>query len=372
MKIRIERNELVRGINIVQRAIPSKSIMPILKGLLLIAEDSKLRLVANDMQLSIDISIDAQVVIPGSIVVDCKILADIIRRLPEGCIDFSVNDLSIEVRCEDFKINLIGYDASDFPELPNTTEENIIHISQNKLSKMVKETIFAVSKSEHLQVITGVFLETCDNDIIMAATDGYRFALTKDTFNNAFCRLNKKIIPGSSLMEIGKIFSDNIERQVKIALEEKYAVFIVDNIKITTRLLQGNFINHKTIMPQSYDTEIIINTKALINAFEITSIFAAYSNSGVRFNISDCILKISSNANIGDITKEIKVQHYGEDLVIAFNINYLIDGLRVIDEDEVKLCFAKGSNSPCVMKPVSSSLYEYLVLPVRINSNIIE
>lgn len=370
MKIWVGQNELLRGIHVVQKAVPTKSVMPILKGILIVAENNKVKLVANDMQLGIETTIKAQVIQPGRVVIDSKIFGDIVRRIKDEYVEFSVDEkLSVEIKCENLEMKIVGFNANDFPDVPKVREENTITVNEGIFSNMIKQTVFAVSKSEHLQVITGELIEIKENEIIMAATDGYRFALRKQLVREELSKDIKVTIPGNSLMEIGKLLSGDSTRDIKITLEDRYALFVIDDTKIVTRLLQGKYLNHDVVMPKDYDTKIIINTKDLLDALEITSIFAQNSNTGVRFSIRNDKLKIFSNADIGHIVKEINTDFFGEDLEIAFNISYLIEGLRVIDDEEIEFCFSKGSKSPGVIKPISDKRYEYLILPIRINEH---
>lgn len=370
MKIRIRKNELMNGINVVQKAVLSRSNMSILKGILIVAENDHIRLVSNNMELGIEITMDGEVLESGSVVIDCKTLADIVRKIRDEYIEMMIDrDFKITVNCKDLKINLFGYHSVDFPELPAVKEDDYIFISQNLLSSMIRQTIFAVSKAEHLRAITGVLIEIYKNEIIMAATDGYRFALRKYYDKGLRNKEAKVIVPGNCLLEIEKLFNKESEKKpVKIYFQERYTVIHTGKAKIVTRLLQGNFINHNSVMPQNYETEIEINTADLIYALEIVSIFALNSNTGVIFDISADKLKITSKGEIGNIIKEVRIKLTGRELVIAFNISYILDMLRVIDEKQIKICFSKGSNSPAVIKPVSDISYEYLVLPIRINN----
>lgn len=369
MKIRISQSGLMRGINVVQKAVPSISVMPILKGILLIAEDDSVKLVANDMQIGIETELDAEVIEPGSVVIDSKIFGDIVRKIKDEYLEIIVDKkLSINIKCKNLDMKLVGFSGSDFPQIPKVKEENIIAISENTLNEMINQTVFAVAKSEHLQVITGQLIELKEKEITMAATDGYRFALRKQYYDNDQCKSSRIIIPGDSLKEIKKLLSTDSEREIKVALEEKHALFIIDNTKVVTRLLQGDYINTDIVMPKSYETKMKLKTRELLDALEITSIFAENSNSGVILRITDDSLKVSSRADIGSIVKEVDIELEGEDLEIGFNIRYLIEGLRVIDAEEIVFSFSKGSNSPGVIKPISDVKYEYLILPVRINT----
>ncbi len=371
MRIKVQRDQLLQGINSVQKAISSTTIMSILKGVLIRGEDNHIYLTANDMQIAIEMAIEGEVLEPGSIVVDGKLFWDIVRRLKDDSIELSVREnQKIELKSEELDMSFSGFDSTDFPELPSMQENNEAFLDEGQLNKMIRQTSFAVSKGEHIQAISGALLEINEGEMIMAATDGYRFALAKLCCCDNRIRA-KGIIPGSSLIQLGKLLSADSRSKVKISLHEKYAVFSFNSIKIITRLLQGNFINHSAVIPTQYESEIRVRTKDLLYSIEVASIFASYSNTGVKLDISDNSMIISSNAEIGSISKRVNIDKRGKDLVIAFNSNYILEGLRVFDEEEISICFSKGSNSPAVIKAIGSKDYEYLILPVRLSNNII-
>ncbi len=372
MRIKTDREQLLQGLNAVQKAISGSSIMPILRGILIRGENNLIYLTANDMQLGIEIAIKGTVLEPGSIVVDGRLFWDIVKRLKDEFIELRLTDKhQIEIKSKELDLSLKAFDSVDFPQLPTIPEANAVFIDEGHLNKMIKQTGFAVSKGEHMQSITGCLLEVLNDEIIMAATDGYRFALARHHCSNTTGMEAKAIIPGSSLIQIGKLLSAEEGRTVKIALQDKYAALCFDNIKIITRLLQGSFISHRSVIPIEFETQIRVNTKDILYSLEITSIFASYSNTGVKLEISDDELLIHSNAGIGSISKRLNIEKKGKDLVIAFNNSYLLEGLRVFDEDEALICFANGSNSPAVIKSVANDAYEYLILPVRLSNNTI-
>ncbi|WP_425447215.1 DNA polymerase III subunit beta [Dethiothermospora halolimnae] len=369
MNIKITRNELLMGINAVGKAVPSRSTMPILKGILVIAENNEVRLIANNMQLGIEVKLEAEVSCSGKFVIDAKIFSDIVRKIKDEYIEIEVNEkLSVEIKCDNLQMKLMGLSANSFPEMPEVGEENTVYIKEGVLNEMIRQTVFAVSKSEHLQVISGELVEIKKDKIIMASTDSYRFALKKQFCENELKEDTKAIIPGDSLVEIGKLLSNDSNEEVKVVLEDKHALFIIDNIKVVTRLLDGEYLNHDVVIPKEYKTKISINKSNLQEALELAAVFTQNSGTDVRLNITDDKLKISSNADIGNIVKEIDIELEGEDLEIGFNVSYLLEGLKVIDDSEIMICFAGGSSSPAVIIPNKDIGYEYLVVPVRIRS----
>lgn len=367
MKISIKKSELLKGINIVQKAIPSKAVMPILKGILLIAEKDKLKLIANDMQISIETCLHAEVMQTGSIVIDSKTFGEIVRRIRAETVEISVNEKQeVMIKCEDIEMKIIGFNSKEFPEIPVVKEEDFIVIDESVLSKIIKQTVFAVSKTEALSIITGELIEIENSNITMVATDMYRVAIRKHNFKNTSNRQVRAIIPGNSLSEIYKLISEEGHREVKIALEEKHALFVIDKTKFVTRLLHGDYLNYEATIPKEFTSIVRLKTNELLYALEMASIFA--QDKLVRLSITDEMLRISSHTEIGNIVKEVGIELDGEDLEIGFNIQYLIEVLKVVDCEEIELCFS-SSVTPGLLRTIEDSHYEYLVLPVRMHKN---
>lgn len=365
MKIIIEKSELLKGINIVQKAIPSKAVMPILKGILLVAENNKLRLIANDMQIGIETYLNAEVIEPGSIVIDSKTFGEIVRTIRAETVEISINEKQeVMIKCEDLEMKIIGFNANEFPELQIVKEEDFIVIDESVLSKIIKQTVFAVSKTETLSIITGELIEIENSNITMVATDMYRVAIRKHYFKNTSNRQVKAIIPGNSLSEIYKLITEEGHREVKIALEEKHALFVIGKTKFVTRLLHGEYLNYDATIPKEFTSIVRLKTNELLYALEMASIFA--QDKLVRLSITDEKLKISSHTEVGNIVKEVKIDLNGEDLEIGFNIRYLIEVLKVIDCEEIELCFS-SSVTPGLLRTIDNNHYEYLVLPVRMH-----
>jgi len=365
MHLVIEKSELLKGINIVQKAIPAKAVMPILKGILLISEDNKLKLIANDMQICVETHLNAKIIEPGGIVVDSKIFSDIVRKIKDEKVEIILSEKQlVGIKCKDLEMKIIGFNAKEFPELPIVKEDDFIIANENIFSKMIKQTVFAVSKTEALSLTTGELIEIQDKNITMVATDMYRVAIRKYFFNNPSNKYVKAIIPGNSLAEIQKLISEDGNREIKIAIGEKHALFIIGRTKLVTRLLHGDYLNYDAIIPKEYSTTIRLKTQDLLYALEMASIFA--QDKLVRLSITDDILRISSDTEVGNMIKEINIELNGEDLEIGFNIRYLIEVLKVIDCEEIEFNFSSNI-SPGLIRTIENAHYEYLVLPVRMH-----
>lgn len=319
------------------------------------------------MQICIETILNAKIVKPGSIVVDSKVFGDIIRKIKDESVELTVNEKQIvSIKGNNLEIKLKGFSGGEFPELPVVKDDDFIIINESILSKMIKQTVFAVSKTERLSIITGELVEIDDSNITMAATDMYRVAIRQHSFKSKEANPIRAIIPGNSLMEIQKLLLEDGCREIKIALEDKYALFIIDNTKLVTRLLNGEYLNYKATIPTDFSTTVRLKVNDLLYSLEIASVFA--QDKLIRLNITDDNLKVSADTDIGNIVKEVAISLKGEDLEIGFNIRYLIEVLKVIDCEEIEMHFS-SNRSPGLIRTIEKNQYEYLVLPVRMHSH---
>ncbi len=367
MKFFCNSRALLYGISIVQKAVSSKSTLPILKGIYIKAFDQNLRLITTDMELGIDHIMDANVIEKGSVVVDARLFGEIIRRLPDSEVEISLKDNSeLLIRCGPIKFNILSYNPSEFPELPKIKEEQVYEISQKLFKDMIRQTIFATAEDETRPILTGALIEIEKNMLNMVALDGYRVALRKGKIESQTD--NKVVIPGKTLNEVNRIMSGEEDEKVKISLTSNHALFTIDNTKLISRLLEGEFINYNQIIPKEFKSKVKIETEQLLDDIERASLLGREGhNNLVKFTIKDDEITIDSSSELGNAHEKIGIELEGEDLQIAFNSRYLIDALRVIDDDIIYLEFTTNL-SPGIIKPSTNDNIIYLVLPVRLAS----
>lgn len=367
MKIVCNQKLLSNSINIVQKAVSNKTTLPILKGILIEAKDNTLKLTGNNLDIGIEHVIDEDVTIvrEGSIVIPSRLFGEIVRKLPDEDVEIDVSpNNEIVLSCLNSKFNLIGYDASEFTELPVLEESNSYSINQDLIHNMIRQTIFATSVDESRLVLTGALLEIKDNSISMVAIDGYRLALRKAYINSDVS--NKAVIPSKTLNDLSKILSMEADGDILIAFTEKHILFKINNIKIVSRLLDGEFINYQQIIPKTSKSIVKVKTRALYDAIERASLLAKEGkNNMIKFSIEDEYMTIDSNVEIGSATEKVSIELEGEDLEIGFNSKYLLDALKIIDSEEVDMELSTAV-SPCIIKPSDNTNYIYLVLPVRL------
>lgn len=367
MKFFCDQKTLMHSISIVQKAVSSKSTLPILKGIYLEAFDQNLRLVGTDTEIGIDHVMKANIIEEGSIVVDARLFSDIIRRLPDFEVEISLQENNqLLIKCASTEFNILSYNSSEFPELPEIEEEQTHEISQELFKSMIRQTVFATAQDEARPILTGVLMEIEDDMLNMVALDGYRVALRKGKIE---AHLNNKIvIPGKTLNEVNRIMGGEDDEKIQISLTNNHALFTVGNTKLTSRLLEGEFINYNQILPKEFKSRVKVNAKHLLDSIERASLVGKEGrNNLVKFIITDDKMVINSNSELGNVHEEIKIELEGEDLQIAFNSKYFIDALKVIDDENVYLEFTTNL-SPGIIKPISNDNTIYLVLPVRLAS----
>ncbi len=366
MKVICSQKDLANAVSIVQKAVSTKTTLPILKGILLEAKNNVLKLVGNDLDIGIENYFETQVIKEGSIVISSKIFTEIVRKLPDSDVEIEVDDANnVSIVCANSSFKLVGQPAVEFPELPYVKEGSTYLIDKELLRNMIRQTIFATSQDETRPVLTGALIEIVDNELSMVAIDGYRLALRKayiDTDIN-----NRAVIPSKTLSEVNRILGNESKGNINISFTDKHILFSIDETRIISRLLEGEFINYKQIIPNENKSKVKVNTKELLDSIERASLLAKEGkNNLIKFSIKDECMSISSNVEIGSANEEVRIELEGNDVDIGFNSKYLIEALKVIDSEEIYAEFTT-SVSPCIIKPSDNENYIYLVLPVRLS-----
>lgn len=366
MKIIFSQNKLLNSINIVQRAISNRTTLSILQGILIKTERDVVKIVANDLQLGIETYIDAEVIEQGSVVVPSKIFSDIIRKLPQGNIEITVDERNkIEIKSFNSLINLQGLDAREFPELEIIEEQNPIEIEEGIFKDMIQRSIFSVSLDETRPIYTGALFEQEDDSLTLVCLDGYRLAVRKVEIDENPQKI-KVVIPGNTLEEVSKIVG-NSDKKMSIIIGEKHVLFDLGYTRIISRILEGDFLNYRQIVPEEYSIRVKVDTGLLKSSIERASLIAREGeNHLIKFKIREDKMVITSNSEIGNIFEEVPILLEGNELDIAFNGRYFLDILRAIEDDEICLDFTTNIN-PCVIRPLTEDReYTYLLLPVRV------
>jgi DNA polymerase-3 subunit beta len=368
MKIICEKEKLLKGINSVINGVASKTTMPVLEGILIQTNDKEVKLTTYDLEIGIEYIIECDVKEQGNTVVNATMFSEIIRKLPDTEIVISLNQNNLlEIECEGSLYKLATMNPEEFPELPKISVDNSIEIEQNLLKNMIRKTIFAVSNEENRPIFTGCLFEVKDNKLNVVAVDGYRLALKTNILNNESNSFHA-VIPGKTLNEINKIILDSFDT-IKIGISKNQALFEMENCKIVTRLLDGEFLNYENSIPSNWETRIRVNKSNIQNCFERIILISSSSiekekKYPVKISIEIGKVVISCTNQTGDAKEEIYVSTEGKNLEVGFNPRYFLDALKVIEDEEIYIDF--GTNiSPCIIRPVESEEYKYMILPIR-------
>ncbi len=367
MKVICSKENLIEGINIVQKAVSSKTTLPILEGILIEASDN-FKLTGTDLEIGIECYVEADIRETGNVVLNSRMFGDIVRRMPDSevLIEVKENNLVV-IECENSHFEIKGIPAAGFPALPTIKMDNAFKINQKLVRDMIKQTIFAVGMDENRPILTGSLVECKNNELTFVSIDGFRLALRKNNTSNDNTDFNV-VVPGKTLNEIVKILQ-SVEEEIIIYNSNNQILFDIGNCKIVSRLLEGEYLNYKSIIPQEHETKIKVSTKEILSSIERASLITVEEKKyPVKFKISDDKVTISSSTELGNVREEIRVDMNGNKLEIGFNPRYFIDALRVIEDDEVEIFFT-SSVGPCTIRPSSGDNFAYMILPVRIKND---
>ena len=353
MKFTCNKDDLVNNVSIVQRAVSSNSTVQILNGILIESDNnSKIKLTGYDLQTGIEADMDADVFERGSVVLDSKFFGDIIRKLPESEVEISVNDnFQTVISCGKAEFKISGLDPETFPKIPEVDEASSdkIVMPQKILKSMINHTIFAVSR---------------DNSVV--SIDGFRMAINRQNMGNDFPKINY-IVPGKALTEMSKILSDEDDAEIILYTSMHNLLFDIGNVRMVSRLIEGNFINFDSIIAKNPKTVITINRKDFLNAVDRAALIIMTDDRKcpVRLLTSNpSELTVSAVSAQGNLQENIEVKVEGDLIDVDFNSRYILDVLKNIEDDTIRV-EVNGGQGPCIIKPIEGEDYIYLILPIR-------
>lgn len=363
MKIKIQQRDLSKHINIAQKGISGRTTLQILDGILIETINGRLKLTGTDLEISIETYVECEIEEEGSIVINSRLFGDMIKKLPSESIYIDVKDNNVNIKCENSEFNILGNSSKEYPDLPIILEQDNFEIQKDLFKNAIRETVFATIQDETRPSLSGVLLEIIDSNISFVALDGYRLALRKLPIHSD--KDIKIIIPARALNEVNKIL-DETEETLKIAIAPGHVIFNIGETVIYSRLLEGQFFNYREIIRKEHKTSVIVDRKQLQWSLERASLLAKEEKANlVKLTIGDDQIEIKSNSEIGNVNEKVFAKIDGEDLNIAFNSRYILEGIKIMTDDEIQLNFM-GSLNPCIIKSLEDENYTYLVLPVRL------
>ena len=361
MKIICSKSSLLTGVQTVSKAVPNKTTMSILECILVDTTNGEIKLTANDMELGIETVIQGEIIEQGTIALDAKIFLDIVRKLPDNDITIVTDDsYKTSITCEKAKFNIIGKSGEDFSYLPEIEKNDCIVVSQFTLKEVVRQTIFSIADNENNKLMTGELFEI-ENDVLkVVSLDGHRISIRKiglkNTYNN-----RKVVVPGKTLSEISKILSGDMDKDVHIFFTDKHILF--DTV-VVSRLIEGEYFKIEQMLSSDYETKIIINKKELLSCIDRATLLVKEGDKKpVIIDVRDTSMQLKMNSTVGSMDEEIDIEKEGKDIKIGFNPKFLIDALRVIEDEEIVI-YMVNPKAPCFIKDEEQT-YIYMILPVN-------
>ena len=361
MKLICSKSNLLRGVNIVSKAVPTRTTMAILECILIDASANEIKLMANDMELGIETKIEGTIEERGVIALDAKIFSEIVRKLPD-------NDVIIEtdasfktvISCEKAKFNIVGKSGDDFSYIPYIEKNESIVISQFTLKEVIRQTIFSIADNDNNKLMTGELFEINENQLKVVSLDGHRISIRN-------IELKKVVVPGKTLQEISKIIPGGVDDDVIIYLSDNHIVFDFDTTTVVSRLIEGEYFKIDQMLSSDYETKVKVNKRELLDCIDRSTLLVKEGDKKpIIMNVTDGSMELKITSFIGSMNEDIDIEKEGKDILIGFNPKFFIDALRVIDEEEVSL-YMVNPKAPCFIKD-DEGKFIYLILPVNFNT----
>lgn len=367
MKIICSKANLLKGVNIVSKAVPTRTTMAILECILIDASAGEIKLTANDMEIGIETIIDGDIIERGIIALDAKIFSEIVRKLPD-------NDVTIEtdatfktvITCEKAKFNIIGKSGEDFSYIPVIPRNEPVVISQFTLKEVIRQTIFSIADNDNNKMMTGELFEINDNRLKVVSLDGHRISIRNIELKESY-EHKKVVVPGKTLMEISKIIPGSVEDDVHIFITDNHIIFEFERTTVVSRLIEGEYFRIDQMLSTDYETKIVINKRELLDCIDrATLLIKEGDKKPIIMNVTDGNMELKINSFVGSMNEDIEIDKEGRDILIGFNPKFFIDALRVIDEERITL-YMVNPKAPCFIRDDNES-FIYLILPVNFNA----
>ena len=366
MKIICSKTNLSKSINISLKAVPNKTTMPILECILVDASANQIKFVSNDMELGIETIVEGTIEERGIIALDAKIFSEIIRKLPDSQVTIQTDDSqNVTITCEKAKFNIPGKPGEDFTYLPVIEKDESLTISQFTLKEMIRQTIFSIAVNENNKMMTGELFEIKNGILKIVSLDGHRISIRNVQLKKQY-QDKKVIVPGKTLSEISKILSGEVDDQVSIFFGQNHILFEFDKTMVVSRLIEGDYFKIDQMLSSDHETMVSINRKEFLDCIDRASLFIRESDKRpIIIQITEGSMELKINSAMGSMDEQIDIEKEGKDILIGFNPKFLMDALKVID-DEVIHIYLVNPKAPCFIRDEERQ-YTYLILPVNFN-----
>ena len=367
MKLICSKSNLVQGVNIVMKAVPSKTTMAILECILIDATTNEIKFTANDMELGIETKVEGDIISKGMVAIDAKIFSEIVRKLPDNEVSIETDEnYRTTITCEKAVFTIAGKSGEDFSYLPMIEKNKFIYVSQFTLKEVIRQTIFSISDNDTNKLMTGELFEVTGNELKVVSLDGHRISIRKIELKDSFDDI-KVVVPGKTLNEISKILTGRTEDEVRIFFTTNHIVFEFDDTVVVSRLIEGEYFKINQMLSSDYETKISINKREFLNCIDRATLLVKEGDKKpIIINITDGDLELKISSVLGSMNENIDITKEGKDIMIGFNPRFLIDALKVIDDEEINI-YLVNPKAPCFIKD-SEEKYIYLILPVNFNA----
>lgn len=365
MIISVERSALLDAVTRLQRVVSSKTSMPVLEGILLSAEQGKVTLIAYNLEMGMRKEIYAKCDEAGDIVINARLLGDILRRMNAPQVVVSSNEkLACNIKCGEATFDIMGMAAEDFPEMPTVGSDRTLKIDGSLLSEMVKGTFFATAQNEGAKpILTGINVTVKDSVMQFVAIDGYRLAIKRENvdISDDF----SFILSGKAVSEAVKLIDENTE-EVEMKVGENLISFNINGYDFISRLLEGEFVNYQKTIPSAHTQRVVVNTRELIDTIERVSLLISESfSTPVRCYFNELNVVFTCATSMGRAAETFNTQLEGDSFEIGLNSRYLLDALKAIGDEKVQILF-NGANAGVLILPLEGNSFTYMIMPMRL------
>lgn len=368
MKFTCNTKQLSDACSNVIRAVSTKVTIPTIEGILIECGSDTLSLTGYDFEFGINTTLEANVVEPGAIVINAKVISDIIRKLPEGNVTFDISGTSVSIISGAAQYSIMGIDADDYPELPSVSGGYPLFLNEAVLQSMISQTLFAVADNESSKPVhTGLKFELTQNQLRLVGVDGYRLAVRTETVKYDGEDISF-IVPKKTIREIIKLMGTDNEKNVSVSVGKRHIVFDIDNYSVISRLLDGDFLDYNAAIPKTATTTVLINTNDAIDCIERTlPVIENDKKNPIRCLFDNDEMRVSTVSSLGRVVDYTHANVSGDRVEIGFNSKFILDALRASDTDQVRIEL-NSAVSPAKVMPVNDDSFLFLVLPMRLKN----
>ncbi len=369
MKFYCDTEKLNSALNMVSRAVEINSVSPHMQGVLFIAEGGSLTLKGNNMETGIETTIPSNVAESGRAVMNCKMICDIVKRLPKDVVEIALNEKNnILINCINSDYTIMGLSADEYPDIPEIDSDKRISISSSVLKDMINKTIFAVSTNpdEIRRVLKGSLFEAENDSLTIVSLDLVRMALIKKETESSTEENMKFIVPGKTLNDLKSMLKDDDESTVTITVGENQALFDCGSFKLTTRLIDGEYFSYKQIIPQQFKSEFTVDSQAFIKTIErVEPIIENVNKNSIKFIFTDGKIKIKCETQLGKVNDFVECDYDDEETTVGFNYKFIHDAVARCEDERILFRF-NSPLSPIIISCPEDESYLFMVLPVRL------